>query len=67
MEILKMAVRGQNRAALPVPKSVRVYPRPSGAATECTVKTGQQNSRRTRKSDGKTPAASARRCRKAIV
>src|SRR5665647_407768 len=34
MEILKMAVRGQNRAAWPVPKSVRVYPSQPSAATE---------------------------------
>ena len=39
MEILKKAVRGQNRAALPVPKSVRVYPSEPGAATECAPKT----------------------------
>jgi uncharacterized protein YdiU (UPF0061 family) len=57
MEILKMAVRGQNRAALQVPKSVRVYPSASGAATECAIKTAPEKCHQTGKNDEKTMVA----------
>jgi uncharacterized protein YdiU (UPF0061 family) len=60
MEILKIAVRGQNRMAGPVPKRVRVYPSASGAATECTGKTAPEKCPSTGKDDEKTTFVSDR-------
>src|SRR3984893_822780 len=61
MEFPKADVGGSNRGPRAYPKSVRVYPSPSGAATECGARFSAQNRRRGRKNDGKTtdPLASA--------
>jgi hypothetical protein len=67
MEILKMAVRGQNRAAGLAAKSVRVYPTLSGAATECAAKLAPKKGRLARKNDGKTTRPFAGRTCKPIV
>jgi len=67
MEILKKAVRGQNRAASPAPESVRVYPSASGAATECGPKPAPEKDGSPAKRDGKTAASLLVATRKPIV
>src|SRR5882672_2414847 len=66
MEFPKPGVGGSNRGPKASPKSVRVYPTLSGAATECGTCFGRQNRPRGRKNDRKTAAIVLRRL-KAIV